>query len=118
MKKRTLLACAVAATLSACVGPQIHYRQLSTLDKGISPEAVTVRFGQHPLSVHPSSSGGRSFEFHQFRIDNGLQTDIYLLAFEKNQLLYWGYISEFRRQPDADLNAALSKVLPKILQVK
>lgn len=118
MKARNLLAGALAVLLGACAGPQIHYGQLSALDKGVSPEAVATRFQQSPLSVHTGIGGGRSFDFHRFKMNNGLQTDLYLLAYEKNRLIYWGYVSEFRRLQDADLNAALSNVLPQILAVK
>lgn len=118
MKVGNLLAGAVVVLLSACAGPQIYHGQLSALDKGMSPEAVHTRFQQPPLSMLTGIGGGRAFEFHRFRMNNGLQTDLYLLAYEKNRLLYWGYVSEFRRLQDADLNAALSNVLPHILAVK
>jgi hypothetical protein len=114
---RLLLASAVAA-LIGCAGPQIHHAQLSALDKGMSPDAVSSRFQQPPLSVHTGSGGGRSFEFHRFRMNNGVQTDLYLLAYEKNRLVYWGYVSEFRRLPDNDLNSALGDVLAQILAMK
>lgn len=117
MRAKTLLAGLVVA-LIGCAGPQIHHSQLSILDKGMSPEAVNVRFQQPPLSMHTGSVGGRSFDFHRFRMNNGLQTDLYLLAYENNRLLYWGYVSEFRRSQDADLNTALSSVLPQILTAK
>ena len=80
MKARNLLAGAVATLLSACAGPQIHYGQLSALDKGMSPEAVSTRFQQPPLSVHSGVGGGRSFDFHRIKMNNGLQADLYLLA--------------------------------------
>lgn len=118
MKAGNLLAGAVLALLSACTGPQIHHGQLSALDKGMSPEMVGTRFQQPPLSVHTGIGGGRSFDFHRFRMNNGLQTDLYLLAYEKNRLLYWGYVFEFRRLQDTDLNAALSNVLPQMLAIK
>ena len=113
-----LLLVGVVAALVGCAGPQIHHAQLSALDKGMSQEAVVSRLQQPPLSVHSGNGGGRAFEFHRFRMNNGLQTDLYLLAYEKNRLVYWGYVSEFRRLPDADLNAALSGVLPQILATK
>lgn len=118
MKGVNLLACAAVALLSACAGPQIHYAQLSALDKGMSTEAVTARFQQPPLSVHTGVGGGRAFDFYRYTMNNGLQADLYLLAYEGNRLLYWGYVSEFRRQQDADLNAALSNVLPLMLAGK
>ena len=117
MITRIVLAGCVAV-LTGCAGPQIYHAQLAALDKGMLPEAVTTRLQQSPLSVHTSTGGGRSFEFHRFRMNNGLQTDLYLLAYEKNRLLYWGYVSEFRRLSDNDLNAALGKVLPEILATK
>jgi hypothetical protein len=117
MTARVLLV-AIVLTLLGCAVPQIHYGQLSALDKGMSPEAVNSRFQQPPLSVHTGTSGSRSFDFHKFRMNNGMQTDLYLLAYEENRLLYWGYISEFRRKQDADLNVALGNVLPQILAAK
>ena len=117
MTARILLA-AIVFTLLGCVGPQIYHGQLSALDKGMSPESVSTRFQQSALSVHTGTSGGRSFDFHRFNMNNGLQTDLYLLAYENNRLLYWGYVSEFRRLQDVDLNAALSSVLPQILAAK
>lgn len=114
MIARSLIVTAVAAMVG-CAGPQIHHAQLAALDKGMSAEAVTARLQQPPLSVHTGSGGGRAFEFHRFHMNNGLQTDLYLLAYEKGRLVYWGYVSEFRRLQDSDLNAALSLALPQIL---
>lgn len=117
MRAKTLLVGLVVALLG-CVGPQIHHGQLSVLDKDMSPEAVNTRFQQSPLSVHTRTGGNRSFDFHRFRMYNGQKTDLYLLAYEKNRLLYWGYVSEFRRLQDADLNSALSSALPEIFAAK
>lgn len=114
MKKISFLASAALVLLSACGGPQIGHGQLSTLDKGMSPETVIARFHQPPVSVHSGVGGGRTFAFHQYKMNNGMHGDLYLLAYERNRLVYWGYISEFRRQQDADLNSALSNVLPKM----
>jgi hypothetical protein len=114
-----LLICGASLVLlCACAGPQIHHRQLSALDKGMSKEAVTVRLQQPPLSVHSGIGGGRTFEFHRFRMNNGVQADLYLLAFEQNRLLYWGYVAEFRRLQEPALNAALTDVLPSIVGAK
>jgi len=44
-------------------------------------------------------------------MNNGVHTDLYLLAFERDSLLFWGYVSEFRRQPDNDLSLALTTAL-------
>lgn len=117
MKAQTLLVGIVVA-LIGCAGPQIHHRQLSILDKGMSSETVNTRFRQSPISVHTSIGGGRSFDFHRFKINNGSETDLYLLAYEKDRLVYWGYISEFRRLQDTDLNTALNNILPEIVAAK
>jgi hypothetical protein len=62
------------------------------------------------------SSAGRALGFHKYRLNNGLHTDLYLLAYENRGLVFWGGdVSEFRRQPDAELNAALNTVLGDIL---
>ncbi len=116
MKKTSFLASAALVLLSACGGPQIGHGQLSALDKGMSPETVTARFQQPAVSVHTGVGGGRTFDFHRYKMHNGMHADLYLLAYERNRLVYWGYISEFRRQQDADLNSALSSVLP-LMQV-
>lgn len=100
-----------AFLLSSCAGPRISHHQLSVLDKGLTKVEVASRLKQAPLSVHTASASGRSFEFHRYRMNNGLHTDLYLLAFEREGLIYWGYVSEFRRHPDADLNRALNIAL-------
>lgn len=65
--------------------------------------------------MHPAGAGGRTFEFHRFQMNNGVQSDLYLLAYERNRLTYWGYVPEFRRLNDAELNAALTNVMPQIV---
>ncbi len=114
MKRRWLLACAAVLLLSACTLPQIHYDQLSALDRGMPPDRVAALLKQPPLSAHAVVAGNRSFEFHRYFMNNGLQTSIYLLAYENNRLLYWGHVSEFRRLQESDLNAALTQALPGI----
>lgn len=97
--------------LSACAGPQIFHPQLSTLDKGLTKTQAVSRLGLPPLSTHAASSGRRTFEFDRYRMNNGINSDLYLLAYERERLVYWGYVYEFRRQPDADLGLALNIVL-------
>lgn len=105
---------AAIAFLWGCAGPQISHTQLSGLDKGMAIDKVNTRLQQQPLSTHTGIAGDRTFVFHRFNLNNGMQSDLYLLAYEQDRLLYWGYVSEFRRQPDAAMNAALTNVLPKI----
>lgn len=114
MMARALLTVASAAVLAACAGPQIHHSQLSMLDKGLPPARVTSLLQQEPLSRHIVKGGQRTFEFHRFRMNNGLQVDPYFLAYEQDRLLYWGYVSEFRRLPDRDLNDGLSGALHQL----
>lgn len=114
MMARALLTLAAASVLAACAGPQIHHSQLSVLDKGLPPGRVTTLLELEPLSRHTVKGGQRTFEFHRFRMNNGLQTDPYFLAYEQDRLLYWGYVSEFRRLPDRDLNDGLSSALHQI----
>lgn len=118
MRAATWTSSIALALLIGCAGPQIHYGQLSALDKGMSPDTVHRRLQQQPLSTHAASAGDRTFDFHRFRMNNGVQTDLYLLAFEKERLVYWGYVSDFRRLKDAEMNQALTSVLPQVLAAK
>ena len=101
--------------LAACAGPQIHQGQLSLLDKGLSKLEVEARLTQPPLATHRVDLGARAFEIHAFRLNNGLQTDPYYLAYEQQRLVYWGYLSEFRRQPDRVLADAVSQAQGPLL---
>lgn len=101
----------LAVALASCAGPQIFHPQLSSLDKGMAPSEVMARLQQPPLSTHSATAGGRDFEFQRYRMNNGVHTDLYLLAYERGRLLFWGYVSEFRRLSDADLNRALNMAL-------
>jgi hypothetical protein len=106
-----VLLAAAMLVLLGCAGPQLHHGQLSALDKGISSTDAIARLKLTPLSIHSASAAGRAFEFHHYRLNNGLHSDTYLLAYERSQLVYWGYLSEFRRHTDRDLNAALDLAL-------
>lgn len=118
MTWRPWVAALAAALVAGCAGPQIYHGQLSTLDKGLSPDTVQARLKLPPLSVHTAKAAGRTFDFHRFRMNNGMQVDLYLLAYEGDRLVYWGYVPEFRRLQDRPLNEALSAVLPEILAAK
>lgn len=101
--------------LVGCLSQQtLQHHQLSELDKGISAEEVNKRIKILPVATHIVSINHRNFEFKKYFLNNGIQTDIYLLAYENNLLIYWGYVTEFRRQQDVDLNSALSQVLDSI----
>ncbi|WP_372717586.1 hypothetical protein [Immundisolibacter sp.] len=114
---RGLLHATVVLLLSGCVGPQIAHPQLSVLDKGLSKAEAVSRLGLPPLSTHAASVTSRTFDFHRYRLNNGMFAELYLLAYEREKLIFWGYISEFRRQPDTGLNLALDMVLHEIIAV-
>lgn len=109
--KRLALVAAIALISACSMPPRIHYYQLSALDKGISSSEAQTRLQQPPLSTHTVEASGRTFEFHRYVLNNGMGSGLYFLAFEKNQLVYWGFIPEFQRQPDQDLKTALNTLL-------
>lgn len=112
LKVSRLLATAACLTaLAGCAGPQLYLGQLKVLDKGLSPSQAVTRLEQQPRASQSVEANGRSFLFQRYRLYNGLNGDVYFLAYERDRLLYWGYISEFRRQPDRDLNAALTTAI-------
>lgn len=114
MRARAGLMALCVLLLTACAGPQIFHTQLSALDKGMSQRQTASTLGLPPLSSHTVVIGPRSFAFDRYRINNGLQSDTYLLAYERDGLVYWGYVAEFRRQPDVDLGNAVGKVLKEV----
>ena len=108
-------AAGVLALLAACaVTPQIYHGQLSALDKGMGAGEVTARLKQPALSTHRVTAGNRQFEFQRYLLNNGVQADDYLLAYEGGKLVFWGYVAEFRRHPDPGLNAGVTAVLPEL----
>lgn len=112
-RPRTLLAAVLLCMLAACAGPQLLHSQLAALDKGMSSAEAVARLKLAPRWTDEAGAGGRSFSFHGYQLYNGIQSDAYLLAYERDRLLYWGYVAEFRRQPDRDLSAALTEVLAR-----
>lgn len=109
LKWMTSLSLAVA--VAACAGPQIYHPQLSALDKGLARAQVIERLSLPPLSERQVTVGKRVFEFDEYRMNNGMHTEAYFLAYEHERLVFWGYVAEYRRQPDVDLNLGLSMVL-------
>lgn len=109
LRPRAAAALLALSLLAACAGPQIFQDQLSSLDKGLSTAEVQARLTQAPLAQHRVEIGGRAFDIHAYRLNNGLQIDPYYLAYENQRLAYWGYLSEFRRQQDRDLGLAIGQ---------
>ncbi len=109
------LALGVALAGCAAMKPQIFHSQLVQLDKGLPASDVPRRLGQPPVLEHHAQADGREFLFQQYRLNNGLQLDRYLVASENGRVVYWGYVSEFRRHPDASLGKALNTVLPAVM---
>lgn len=106
---RLMAALAAGLLLTACVGPQIFHTQLSSLDLGLSPAQVETRLAGPALARESVTVGTRVFDIHAYRLNNGMQTDPYYLAYESQRLAYWGYLSEFRRQSDRDLATAVGR---------
>lgn len=97
--------------LTACVGPQLYHGQLVALNLGMAPDSTVQKLGLPPLSTHKVSVDGKEFLFHHYDLNNGMNADLYLLAFENGQLKYWGYIDDFKRHPDPELNKAVDALL-------
>lgn len=98
--------------LAACVGPQLHHGQLVTLDLGMAPAQTVEKLGLPPLATRRVVIDQKEYLFHQYTLNNGLAAEPYFLAFENNQLKYWGYVDDFRRHPDSRLNRAINVILP------
>src|SRR5687768_6551515 len=112
--KTAILSLVFSLVLLGCATPQIRHSQLSSLDKGISVGEAITRLNLGPQSTHVASIGKREIAFYKYEMNNGIQSDLYLLAFENNQLRYWGYIDEFRRQSDVGLSEALNKIIDEV----
>ncbi|MCB4809743.1 hypothetical protein LG204_00250 [Methylovorus menthalis] len=111
--KLRLLVAVIILGLCGCIGPQLYHQQLSFLNKGMSPTTTIDQLKQSPRYTQLVDLNGRSILFHQYLLNSGVQIDQYFLAFENNQLIYWGFITEFRRQPDQTLSEALSVALAR-----
>jgi hypothetical protein len=115
---RLLTAVLLSVTLVACASTQIRYSQLAVLNKGMSPAQTSIALDQPPLSVHEVSEGGKTYTFHRYALFNGVYSDLYLLCFEQDKLKFWGYLEEFRRYPDSNVNRAAEKALDQILETQ
>jgi hypothetical protein len=107
---RLLVALCLALLTSGCLTTISHY-QLSQFNRGMSPPEVTEKLKKPPLVSIPVAVDGRSFVFDRYFLNNGMGADIYYLAYERNGLVFWGYVSEFRRHPDATLGHAVDKAI-------
>jgi len=107
---RLFAALCVALLTSGCLTTISHY-QLSQFNRGMSAPEVTEKLKKPPLISIPVAVDGRSFVFDRYFLNNGMGADIYYLAYEKNGLVFWGYVSEFRRHPDATLGRAVDKAI-------
>lgn len=97
--------------LGACAVKNISHRQLSDLDKGLTPSQSINRLKLEPSSIKQVALKGRDYEFHRYILSSGMYFEEYYLAFEQGKLVYWGYVTEFRRLQNADLNEALTQAL-------
>jgi len=114
MTLRRIACIALLLTLTACVGPQLFQHQLMRLNQGMAPADVTSELKLEPLSVHDVMASGIHYTFQHYRLNNGMQSATYLLAFQDGKLKYWGYIEDFRRHPDARLVEAANSIVPAL----
>ncbi len=110
------LACLVG--LVGCQAISISHYQLSSLNKGMARTEVATKLQPGPRASATAQVGSRSFSFESYLMNNGVQVDHYVLAYEGDRLVYWGYISEFRKLQDADLVAAVNKAYPSLVSPK
>jgi hypothetical protein len=95
--------------VSACTTNNINHFQLAVLDKGMVRAEVAAKLKKPVYASAVVQTDGRSITFDRYAMNNGVQTDWYFLAFEKERLIYWGYASEFRKLSDATLNKAIDE---------
>jgi hypothetical protein len=108
-----LLAATLCAMLSGCVGPTIGQYQLVALNKGMSTTEVQLKLEQQPRGSVVASIDNRSFSVSRYLFNNGMQNDLYYLAYEDAKLIYWGYSSDFRRHPDKAMGKLMDETIPK-----
>lgn len=108
----------LATALAACASSMISYNQLTTLNKGMTPAETAVALKQPPTSVHEVEQGGKLYTFHRYTLYNSIFSDLYLLCFEQGKLKYWGYLEEFRRHPDPNINQAAEKAFDLIIETR
>lgn len=99
----------VAVLLAACATNQISHYQLSFLNKSMLRDEVLSKFEKAPSASGNVFVNGRRIHFDRYRMNNGVYSDWYFLAFESDRLLYWGYAAEFRRLADPVLSQAIDE---------
>lgn len=93
-----------------CAIQQINQNNLSMLDKGISQQETLSRIKISPLASSEIAVNDRNFDFDRFILNTGMSHSPYYLAYENNKLIYWGYVSDFKRNQDASLVKAIELV--------
>lgn len=114
MKLFRLAAIALFVILAGCANPQLFQQQLVLLNQGMSPAEVVTQLKIEPLSLHDAMAGGVHYTFQHYRLNNGMQSATYLLAYQDGKLKYWGYIDDFRRHPDPRLVEAANSIVPAL----
>jgi hypothetical protein len=118
MKLFRLAIIALFVTLAGCANPQLFQGQLVALNQGMNPAEVVSILRLEPLSLHDAMSGGVHYTFQHYRLNNGMQSSTYLLAYLDGKLKYWGYIEDFRRHPDPRLVEAANSIVPALNAVR
>jgi len=104
-------------TMVGCVGPQLYYQQLVVLNPGMSEQQTMEVLALPPLWKHDTIVESQKYRFLQYNMNNGVSSSLYLLELKNNELQYWGYIDEFRKHPDKDLQTALDNVINNVLYI-
>jgi hypothetical protein len=93
--------------LVGCAIQQINQNSLSKLDKGISQNETLARIKTPPFSSQVILVNDRNILFDRYELNTGMSYSKYYLAYEGNKLIYWGYVSDFKRNQDASLVKAI-----------
>jgi hypothetical protein len=94
----------VCTACVACVG--ITIGDVGRLRIDMTAQESQAELGRPPEHVFYVEVSGtaKRFEVHTYVLSSGSYDSDYLLAFEDNRLLYWGYPHEFARSADPILN--------------
>ena len=115
MNKNSIILALLLCFTIACAGPQIYYGQLSKLAPGMNQQAVTELLRLPAFSTHDTVVDDKQYRFLRYKMNNGVSSSLYLIAFKEEKLMYWGYVDEFRKHPDPALGKALDNVINAIL---
>lgn len=106
MRKLVLMltACALALALAGCTRAVISTYDLARLQKGMSQARVEARLDARPDEQFVVHLVDESYIVQVFRMSSGGYLSDYLLAYQDDELMFWGYPHEFARAHDPKVN--------------